>query len=593
MPLPSHLPSLLSDTLIDPTRRRLALSAPLALVLGACGGGGSSSTSDAGSTSGGSSGGSTGGTTAGTVSGTDASGADVAPPTTTLVGSWRLETGANAIDTAAALTHHRLAVALGTGAVSSGSASLVVGATVAGRTEVSLAGSTVVVLQSDALGLTVASTLPATARLELALSGSGTQTVTVYSEQDYRLALEGVTLASTDGPALNLQSRQRAFVVLTGSNTLSDSSTYTARIGPDGSAMDLKAALFAEGPLLLSGTGSLAITSAAKHGLASDAHVRLSSGTLSVQAVKKDGVRANHAFVMDGGSLTVTTPAGKGIKVEGKEDATAAVGFIAINAGTLVITSHDKAITASWEGAEDGSTSATTDDPDPRVTINGGTLTITTTGTPFEDTNLTDGDSSLSPEGIEGKSSVTINGGTLVINTTDDAINAGKAIVINGGRILARASRNDAIDSNGTLTLNGGLVIADGASGAEGGLDCDNNTFTVTGGTFIGLGGRNSSVTASAATQNCVTLRTVPAGLLVLRDANGKPAFAFTMPRAASAVVLSSPLLQTGVSLTPVSGGTLAAGGAEFNALVQNAGTHSGGTALASAFTIASRVTAL
>ncbi len=568
-------------SIVDDQRRLLAVSAPLALLLGACGGGGSGSTSaDTGTGS------STGGsTTAGAVTGTDANGASVAPATTTTVGAWRLETGANAGDTASTLVHHRLAVALGSGAITSGSASLTVGATVAGRTEVGMGGVTVVVLQADALGLTVTSTLPATARLELALSGSGTQTVTVHSAQDYRLALEGVTLASTDGPALNLQSRQRAFVVLTGSNTLTDTATYTARTGPDAAAMDLKATFFAEGPLLLSGSGSLDITAAAKHALASDAHIRLVSGTVSVNAVKKDGVRANHAFVMDGGSLTITTPAGKGIKVEGKEDAAAAVGFIAINAGTLAITSHDKAITASWEGAEDGSTTATTDDPDPRVTINGGAITITTTGTPVEGT--------LAPEGIEGKSSVTINGGSIIVNSTDDAINAGKSIVINGGFVLARASRNDAIDSNGTLTINGGVVVADGASGAEGGMDCDNNNFTVTGGTFIGLGGRNSSVTSSLSTQNCVTLRNLAAGLVVLRDANGRPAFAFTMPRTATAVVLSSPLLATGTGLTPVSGGMLAAGGAEFNGLVQNAGTHSGGTALAAAFTIASRVTAL
>lgn len=573
-----------SEASVNAQRRLLAVTAPLGLLLSACGGGGSSDSSSSAST-GGSTGGSTGntGSTSGsTVTGTDSNGTPVAPATTTVVGTWRLETGANANDTASTLTHHRLAVALGSGAISS--STLTVGATASGRTEVSLGGTVVVVLQSDALGLTVTSTLPSTSRLELALSGSGTQTVTVYSEQDYRLALDGVTLASTDGPALNLQSKQRAFVVLAGANTLSDTSTYTARTLPDGSAMDLKSTLFAEGPVLLSGSGSLAITAASKHALVSDAHVRLVSGSVTVNAVKKDGVRANNAFVMDGGSLTITTPLGKGIKVEGKEDTTAAVGFIAINAGTLAITSYDKAITASWEGAEDGSTTATTDDPDPRVTINGGSITITTTGTPVEGT--------LAPEGIEGKSSVTINGGTIVVNSTDDAINAGKSIVINGGFVYAHATKNDAIDSNGTMTITGGVIVADGASGAEGGLDCDSNTFTVTGGTFIGLGGRNSSVTASVATQNCVTLRNLATGLVVLRDANGKPAFAFTMPRTAAAVVLSSPLLATGVSLTPVSGGTLAAGGAEFNGLVQNAGTHTGGTALAAAFTISSRVTA-
>jgi len=573
------------------TQRRqwlaLPLVLPLTLALGACGGG-----SDSGSDTSSSSSGSTGSTgSSSTV--TDSNGGNVSPTTTTIVGAWRLETGANAADDASSLSFLRLAIALDTGAVSSAASSLVVGSASAGSTPVTLNGATVVTVASDRLGLTVTSTLPTGTLLELALSGSATQTVTVYSNNDYRLALEAVTIASVDGPAINLQSKQRAFVVLSGSNTLSDTSTYTARSTADGASMDLKAAFFAEGPVIISGSGSLAVTAASKHALASDAHVRLSSGTLQLSAKKKDGVRSNDAFVMDGGALTITTTAGKGIKVDGKEDSTAPVGFIAINDGTLVINSYDKAVTAAWEGDEDGETTSTADDPDPRVTINGGTITITTTGTPYEDTNTADGDSSLSPEGIEAKSTLTINGGTLQINSTDDALNAGTAIVINGGRIYARATANDAIDSNGTLTITGGVVVADGASGAEGGLDCDSNTFTVSGGTFIGLGGRNSSPTVSASSQNCVSLKSISAGLLVLRDASGQAAFAFTMPRAGSAVLLSSPLLLSGSAYTPLLGGTLASGGSEFNGLVQNPGSHSGGTSLGSTFTISSRLTSV
>ncbi|MCC6172885.1 MAG: hypothetical protein IT481_12740 [Gammaproteobacteria bacterium] len=36
------------------------------------------------------------------------------------------------------------------------------------------------------------------------------------------------------------------------------------------------------------------------------------------------------------------------------------------------------------------------------------------------------------------------------------------------------------------LTLIGVVVVADGAGGAEGGLDCDNNTFTAIDGTLNG-----------------------------------------------------------------------------------------------------------
>ncbi|MBP6900398.1 MAG: carbohydrate-binding domain-containing protein [Burkholderiaceae bacterium] len=507
--------------------------------------------------------------------------------------SWNLATGANPADLHEALSFQRIVIDLSTLGVTSGSSSLVVSGSGSSRT-LTLNGSTVVTLSEDSLGLSISANLPAGTLAEFALTGSYGKTVTVYSSSAYKLSLEGVSIVSADGPAINLQSKERAFVVLAAgtTNVLGDTSSYSARTLADGSAMDLKSTLFSEGPVVISGSGSLAITAASKHALASDAHVRLRSGTLSLVATKKDGLRANKAVVIDGGALSISTPAGKGLKVEGKEDTVQALGFIAINGGTLDISSHDKAITASWESAEDGETSTLADDPDPRVTINGGTLNIRTTGTPYEDRDTSDGDDSLSPEGIEAKSVLTITGGTVIVRSTDDALNAGSAIVISGGRVYAEASANDAIDSNGTLTISGGVVVANGAGGAEGGLDCDANTFSITGGTFIGFGGRNSTPTRSASTQNSVVLRSQTAQLLVLRDAAGQAVFAFTLPKASSAVLLGAPGIATGASYSLVGGGTLGAHGEDFNGLILDPGTHSGGTVLGT-FTVGSTVTSL
>ncbi|KAF7600647.1 MAG: hypothetical protein CGU28_03000 [Candidatus Dactylopiibacterium carminicum] len=436
-------------------------------------------------------------------------------------------------------------------------------------------------MTEDSYGITLEAT--GSTPLAFALSGSYAKTVTIFSSTDFKLALNDATIQSADGPAINIQTKTRAFVVLTGSNTLTSHSTWSTRTLSDGSSMDLKATLFSEGPLIVSGTGTLTASAAKKHVITSDKHVRLVSGTLSLNATTKDGIRANDAFVMDGGSLTITTSAGKGIKVEGKEDDSTPLGFIAINDGTIGITSYDKAITASWE-AEDGDTTTTADDPDPLVTINGGTITTTTTGTPYE--TSTD---SLSPEGIESKSTLTINGGSLVINTTDDGLNAGTHLAVNGGRIYVKSSLNDAVDSNGTLSITGGLLVAIGASSPEGALDCDQNTFSVTGGTFIGIGGANSSVTASTSTQNTVSLSSVSSGTLAIRDSSGNTAFAYTMPSSATAVLLSSSTLATGTRYTVYTGGTVSSYSDAFNGLYVGA-THSGGTS-GSSFTISSTTT--
>lgn len=201
------------------------------------------------------------------------------------------------------------------------------------------------------------------------------------------------------------------------------------------------------------------------------------------------------------------------------------------------------------------------------VTVNSGSYTIST---------AQDGG-----EGIESKSTLTINGGTIECNTYDDGINASKAIVINGGNIYSYASNNDGIDSNGTLTINGGLVIASGTTSPEEGFDCDNNTFSIHGGTLVGFGGDSSKPTESACTQ-CSVLwgrATATNGLAyTVCDADGNQLMSFTVPRAygTAKILFSSPLMTKSGKYSIYTGGTLT-GGTTFRGLTVGA-TFSGGT---------------
>lgn len=560
-------------------RHHFLFAALAALSLAACGGDSdnSSSNTTSGSTS----------TNTSTSSGSSNTTTDTTATAVT-VGKWNISTGAYADDAVDTSAYLPLAIALDTMTASSSSSRLTVTQTSDTVTTVALDGTAVITLTRDAYGVTIRSTLSGDTHVSYQLSGSGTTPLTVYSDNAYKLVLSGATIASADGPAINLQSKQTAFVELSGTSTLSDSATYTARTTDDGDSMDLKAAFFAEGPLVFSGSGSLAVNGSYKHALASDKHLRLTSGTITLNSTVKDGLRANNAFVMDGGTLSITTPAGKGIKVEGKEDTTQALGFIAINDGTLTINSYDKGITASWEGDEDGDTTTTDDDPDPRVTINGGTINVTTTGTPYESTT-----DSLSPEGIESKSVLTINGGSITVNSTDDALNAGTGLVIAGGRNYLVSSSNDAVDSNGYLTISGGYTVAVGASAPEGAFDNDQNTFAVTGGVFVGTGGSNSTPTTSATTQNTLVVNTgVTAGQWTLRDSSGNAVFSYLVPATAQAMVLSSPKIATSGSYTIVTGGTLGSVGETFNGLAIEPTTHTGGTS-GSSVSISSTVTSI
>ena len=134
-------------------------------------------------------------------------------------------------------------------------------------------------------------------------------------------------------------------------------------------------------------------------------------------------------------------------------------------------------------------------------------------------------------EGLESKMTVFIKGGNVIIDTYDDAINGKKHVQFDGGVVYANSRGNDAIDSNGTLTVNGGFVLAYGQTAPEGAFDCDQNTFTITGGTLVGVGGHTSNPTASVCTQNSLVYSGVTSGTaLQIVDANGNDLLTLQVP---------------------------------------------------------------
>ena len=134
-------------------------------------------------------------------------------------------------------------------------------------------------------------------------------------------------------------------------------------------------------------------------------------------------------------------------------------------------------------------------------------------------------------EGLESKNGVYILGGYIIIDTYDDAINGKYNVQIDGGTIYAYSRGNDAIDSNGTMYMNGGLLVAVGQMAPEGGFDCDQNTFAITGGTLIGIGGHHSTPTSSACTQRVLVYNGITNGTAVrIVNANNEDLMTFQMP---------------------------------------------------------------
>ena len=192
---------------------------------------------------------------------------------------------------------------------------------------------------------------------------------------------------------------------------------------------------------------------------------------------------------------------------------------------------------------------------------------------------------------------MTINGGEIyVYSKMDDAINAKKSLIVNGGRVYASSDGNDGTDSNGTFTINDGLYVSRGARTPEGGIDCDQNKFTINGGTLIGIGGSTSN--PNAGTQHALVYSATAETDICLKDANGNILLCYKVPSIGNStmmpapggggwpgggpggngttLLISHPSIAKSSSYTIVSGGTIT-GGTEFNGYFTDA-QDTGGT---------------
>ena len=221
-------------------------------------------------------------------------------------------------------------------------------------------------------------TVNATTDTELTyrLTGSGTGAFKLYSVKKQTLVLDNLSLTSPDGPALNIQSKKKTTIDLPEgtASSLTDAATYT----PDGTE-DMKGAIFSEGQIVFSGTGTLNVSGLYKHAICSDDYISLEGGTLNVLRAASDGIHANDYYTQTGGTLTIANTGGDGIESE---------GTLLISGGTVDATVG----TADTKAVKSDST----------MTIAGGTLAIKLNAD--------------QTKGLKSKCALHIDGGTLSLD---------------------------------------------------------------------------------------------------------------------------------------------------------------------------------
>lgn len=510
-------------------------------------------------------------------------------------------------------------------------------------------------IQANGAHVSIVQSADVTDELTYVLQGRSTDG-SFWMDGSYKatLTLNGLDLTCADSAAINIRDGKRISVILTDGtdNVLTDGANGTQKgcfmvkghteVKGSGSLTLTGNAAHAfwggEYLELKKTAGSITVLSAAKDAFNINQYFEMKGGTINVKACGDDGIQVsvtddatderNGQVIISGGSLSILAEAAgaKGLKCAdsllvsgGTIDITTTgagyydseeldvKGAAAIKVGSsAVIDGGTLTLRSTGKGGKGINCKGT-------FTLNDGTINVTTTGSQYTYSRLSSsakgiraegnlyvngGTINLSctggegSEGLESKSEIHITGGDIIATTYDDALNASKKIDISGGRVYAQASNNDAIDSNGTLYVSGGLVISSGANQPEEGFDCDNNTFCITGGTLIGMGGSSSTPTSSVCTQAVSVLgglSLTQGQQLTLTDADGNAIWSLTLPRTYSqaTVLVSSPQMSVGSTYTLTTGAT-ATGGTTWQGYTDDA-TIAGGTTLKS-FTQSSTV---
>ncbi len=436
----------------------------------------------------------------------------------------------------------------------------------------------------------------------------------VKGDASFELNLSNANITSATTTALDLESKGNAYLVVSGTNKLTDGATE-----------DHKGTLYSKGKLLISGDGSLDVYGTYKNGIHGKSNIVIDKGVnLYVKSTENNGIKAGDDMFINGGIINVEVSADGGKAINGDADITinggrttviatgngtweadetltyggdtkaaagiGSDGIFYMNGGELYAKatgSGGKGVKADLEGYitggkiriitegglyySNGSTEShnytgNTDNLPAAYTSSPKGMKIGTkeedgtTTTTYGVLQISGGDimirtSGNNAEGIESKGTFDVNGGTVMVYAHDDALNSTGDMTFTGGTVVAVGTYNDAIDANGNMNIKGGTIIACGANGAEAGIDInEQKKLYITGGYLFSIGGRVDGNLGSTTQGIITTTGSVSANSTVGISNSSKTLYTFTMPpitySSNNTIIISTPDLTSGSSYT-------------------------------------------
>lgn len=288
--------------------------------------------------------------------------------------------------------------------------------------------------------------------------------IVATSENDkVQIVLNGVKIACSSGPAIDIQSADKCFITLAEGtqNSLSDGSAFTSE--------DANACIYATCDLTINGSGSLDVSGNYRHGVFSKDDLVVYGGTIRVSAVE-DGLNGKDSVKIGAGDISIDSGAdgvksskstnpekgfvyvsGGSFSIDAEDDGIQAKTYLCIAGGSIEIDAADDTLHSDLEGA-----------------LNGGSTSVRSGDDAFHcETKLEVNDGSFVAEacneGYEAEQ-VVVNGGDTNICALDDAMNASAADLSDD------SESSDADTSTSTPSGESGANAAqpDGSIGASG-----------------------------------------------------------------------------------------------------------------------------